>query len=152
MSFYTSWSRLHSYNAILSWISLDCVNKWWSNDLNMELVPHLHFNRHNPYVMCVYFHLKKDLVICGSLKQMVWIWDIGTLQRKGEAPFEDLHVWDKWMIISLEVGMLWWSMNEVSTKLLFIPFSFSLFQLLTITKWNFGTWMICVFKHFSIEF
>jgi len=99
--------RLHSYNAILSWISLDCVNKWWLNDLNMELVvPHLHFNHHNHYVICASFHLKKDLVICASLKQMVWIWDIGTLQRKDKAPFEDLHVWHKWIIISLEVGML----------------------------------------------
>lgn len=76
--------------------------------------------------------------------------------KKREAPFENLHVWHKWMLIFFGGGdvvvkyVFKKAMIEVSTELLFISFSLSLFQLLTITKWNFGTWMICVFKHFSL--
>ncbi len=56
----------------------------------MELVvPHLHLNHHNHYVMCASFHLKKDLVICilktNGVNMGHW-----NFTEKCKAPFENL--------------------------------------------------------------
>ncbi len=159
MSFYTSWSTKITFvkcNFVMNLLRLcqQVMIKWFEYGTSS---PTLAFPSSQPLCDVCIFSLEEGF---GNLcifktngvnrghwnftkKRQGTIWRFACLTQMNNYFFGGGDVVVKYVFKR--------AMNEVSTKLLFIPLSLSLFQLLTIANWNFGTWMICVFKHFPLE-